>query len=158
ERHMKQAKYFIGAMDCPTEEQIIRNGLKNHPSVERLDFDLMNRVLSVTLTPQGEAAAVEAALDGLGMAADPVGTDPGRQAKGAAPSRQRWLIMGAAGLLAAAAEGAAWATGEERSLTVIAPSVLSLLLGGRDTFRKGWTALRTLTLNINFLMTLAVVG
>jgi Cd2+/Zn2+-exporting ATPase len=162
-----QPKFHISAMDCPTEEQIIRNGLRNHPGVERLDFDLMNRVLSVTLTPGGDAAAVKKTLDGLGMAAEPLDDAGGfagatrktaEHAAGPGPSRRRWLIMGAAGVLAAGAEVIAWMSGREDGPVVVGMVLLSLLLGGRDTFRKGWTALRTLTLNINFLMTLAVAG
>jgi hypothetical protein len=39
-----QTRYYIAAMDCPTEEQILRNGLKNHPAIAQLDVDLVKSV------------------------------------------------------------------------------------------------------------------
>jgi Cd2+/Zn2+-exporting ATPase len=158
---MPQTRYYIAAMDCPTEEQIIRNGLKSHPAVERLDFDLINRILTVTHPPAADAGAVRDALDKLGRAAQ-LAADPGSirraQEENARAARRKWLWLGLSGALAAAAEVIAWATGRENGPLVIGIVLLSVALGGRDTFRKGLTALRTLTLNINFLMTLAVVG
>ena len=41
---------------------------------------------------------------------------------------------------------------------VIACAALAVLLGGLPTLRKGWVALRSLTLNIHLLMSLAVIG
>lgn len=162
---MTESKFYIAAMDCPTEEQIIRNGLKREAGVDRLDFDLLNRVLTVSLTPAGNAESVRKTLDGLGMDAKPVVKDE------AAPSpahslRSRWVQMGIAAVFAAGAEILHWvgeAGGKEGGKDVVNPVLLvlviiALVLGGRDTFRKGWVALRTFTLNINFLMTLAIVG
>jgi len=63
-----------------------------------------------------------------------------------------------AGLLAVGAEAMYFAGIRETSVPVIAVSVISILLGGLPTLTKGWVALRTFTLNINFLMTVAVVG
>lgn len=39
--------FTILAMDCPTEEQVIRNRFKKVAEIERMDFDLMNRRLTV---------------------------------------------------------------------------------------------------------------
>ena len=66
--------------------------------------------------------------------------------------------MGASGALAAAAEVVAWTTGKENSWPVMALALMSIALGGRETIRKGLVSLRTLTLNINFLMTIAIIG
>src|SRR5205823_658714 len=46
----------------------------------------------------------------------------------------------------------------ETSLLVIGLALLSIVTGGKDTLRKGWLSLRTFTLNINFLMTIAILG
>lgn len=45
---MKQTVYNIEDMDCPTEEQVIRNRLKVMEGIDRLDFNLMERELTVT--------------------------------------------------------------------------------------------------------------
>ena len=67
-------------------------------------------------------------------------------------------MFGIAGVLAFIAEAMYFAGVKETSWPVIAVSVLSILLGGLPTLKKGWIALRTFTLNINFLMTVAIVG
>ena len=41
----------IAGMDCPTEEALIRNALAGMPGVAALDFNLMQRRLSVTHRP-----------------------------------------------------------------------------------------------------------
>ncbi len=63
--------YRIENMDCPTEEALIRSKLADVPGVERLEFNLMQRLLTVhhalvSLTP------VEQALSTIGMRAVPV--------------------------------------------------------------------------------------
>src|SRR5690625_4383992 len=40
-------RLHIKAMDCPTEEGLLRRAFENHPDVVRLDFDLIGRVLTV---------------------------------------------------------------------------------------------------------------
>ena len=52
----------------------------------------------------------------------------------------------------------AWTSGDETSWPVIALALIAILTGGLDTLKKGWIALRHLSLNMNFLMSLAVIG
>src|SRR5690606_6219295 len=56
------------------------------------------------------------------------------------------------------AEALAFSGMEESSMPVIAASLAAIALGGTATLRKGWIALRTLSLNMNLLMTIAVIG
>ena len=153
------AKYRIANMDCPTEERLIRNKLANMAGVVGLDFNLMNRVLDVHHTLP-TLATVEAALHGIGMEAIPmqadavVARDPN---EGSLSSLQKGLLV-VSGLAAAGAEALAWTTHEDSSPLVIALALLSIATGGWPTLKKGWIALKTFTLNINFLMSLAVFG
>jgi Cd2+/Zn2+-exporting ATPase len=153
------AKYRIANMDCPTEERLIRNKLANMAGVVGLDFNLMNRVLDVHHTLPS-LATVEAALHGIGMQAIPmeadavVSRDPN---EGSLGSLQKGLLL-VSGLAAAGAEALAWTTHEDSSPLVIALALLSIATGGWPTLKKGWIALKTFTLNINFLMSLAVFG
>lgn len=73
-------------------------------------------------------------------------------------SRGAMVMLGLSGVLAFVAEVLAWTTKTERSWPVLVMSAVAVLLGGGPTLRKGLIALRTFTLNINFLMTVAVVG
>ncbi|MCM8578993.1 MAG: heavy metal translocating P-type ATPase, partial [Candidatus Accumulibacter sp.] len=56
----------IAQMDCATEEALIRKKLGGMASVQGLQFNLMQRVLSV-VHDSGALAAVEAAIRDLGM-------------------------------------------------------------------------------------------
>lgn len=164
---MKRTTFIISKMDCPTEEQLIRNRLKSVEGIEDLSFDLMQRELTVEHRLAGDDRIVSA-LVSIGM--DPVSKDGSAEDDEAASdaekawarrplvSRTEWILITISGLLAVGAEIVAWSVGQEDALPVIIMSVLSILLGGREMAQKGWRALRTFTLNINFLMTIAVIG
>lgn len=150
-------RFRIEQMDCPTEERLIRQKLEPMAGVARLDFNLLSRELTVHHTLDA-TAPLEAALADIGMA--PRVLAAGQQVQPlppAVPTRQRWLLA-ASGLAALGAEAAAWATGVEASAPVMALAALSMALAGGPTARKGWIALRHATLNIYFLMSLAVLG
>ncbi|MBI5706431.1 MAG: cadmium-translocating P-type ATPase [Armatimonadetes bacterium] len=152
---MPESTFTIEAMDCPTEEQIIRNCFKVVKEVENLEFDLMSRKLTVRHCFADDKPLLKA-LKSVGMEPKAKGAD--KQEHGpAVPVKERWL-MGISGALAFGAEIASWVTGKETSSPVIAAAVLSIVLGGRTTIRKGIVSLKTFTLNINFLMTLAIIG
>ena len=163
---MKEARFYIGKMDCATEEQIIRNRLGRMKEVDALDFDLMNRVLTVKHRLDDERSLMDALIS-IGMGPERLNPDTevneGDDHSGAlrrgpvVPVRERWM-MGISGVFAIGAEVYAWSTGEENSWPVIAMALASMALGGRETLRKGIVSLKTLTLNINFLMTIAIVG
>ncbi len=158
---MKQSVFFVAKMDCPTEEQIIRNRFKAMTGVDRLDFNLMQRELTVTHRLDDDKTLL-AALDSLGMeprikGEEAAGTAAEHEGAASVP-RATWIAMGVSGVAAVASEVVGWTTSRENSWPVIALALLSIVVGGRDTLRKGWVALRTLTLNINFLMTIAIIG
>jgi Cd2+/Zn2+-exporting ATPase len=160
---MNRTTYHIEKMDCPTEEQLIRSRLKGVGGVERLDFDLVRRELTVT-HGLGDPAPLLAALASVGMDAEPVsaGGDEAVPQKAwerrPVVSRAEWVQLGAAGALALAAEVVALATGEEGSLVVASLALAAIALGGREMLVKGWRAVRAFSLGINFLMTIAVAG
>ena len=180
---LSETRFYIGKMDCATEEQIIQNKLRRIKEIDDLEFDLMNRVLTVRHRLTDESSLLEA-LNSIGMepellkpgqtlpdehpehqegSHDHEGRDhkkaqPKKPSRGpAVPIRDRWL-MALSGVFAFAAEIFAWTSGQEKSWPVIAMALASMALGGRETLRKGFIALKTFTLNINFLMTLAIVG
>lgn len=59
----------IAKMDCPTEESLIRGKLQGMPGVQGMDFNLMQRTLTVRHTPDAIKPAVEA-IESLGMEAE----------------------------------------------------------------------------------------
>ncbi|WHZ09596.1 MAG: P-type ATPase [Burkholderiaceae bacterium] len=166
---MKQSVYVIANMDCPTEETLIRKRLTRVPGIERLAFDLLARRLTVNHRLVDEQVIV-GALREIGMDPAPARTlGAARHAQGHdhdhdhadgehRVARRTWALMAVAGLAAAGAEVLAWSGASDRSPAVIALAVLSMLAGGLPTLRKGWIALKSFTLNINFLMSVAVLG
>lgn len=144
-------------MDCPTEERLIRQKLGGLDGVERLDFNLLQRELTAHHR-LADVGVLEAALNEIGMVPRRLQADEAPlTAPVAVPVRTRWLLA-ASGTAAVAAEALAWVTQDELSWPVMSLAALSIALAGGPTLKKGWIALRHLTLNIHFLMTLAVGG
>ena len=142
---------------CPAEERLIRNRLEGMADVEELRFNLMQRELTVSHRLEDDAP-VFAALQELKM-------DLRRQSESGAPaghttavSTRTKLFVGFSGCAAITAEIIGWTTGNEQSPLVIGLCVLAIALGGGDTIKKGFVALKTFTLNINFLMMIAIAG
>jgi Cd2+/Zn2+-exporting ATPase len=137
-------------MDCPTEEALIRKKLGASQDVHGLEFNLMERVLSVVHAP-GSLGKVEKAIRDLGMTPEPVTEAP------AAPAARPWSWTLAAGACAALGSELASLAG----LPGWTPAILALAAVaacGLGTYRKGWISLRNGDMNINALMSIAVTG
>ncbi|MFJ2988597.1 heavy metal translocating P-type ATPase [Collimonas sp. NPDC087041] len=161
----EQAVFLIQKMDCPTEEKLIRDRLKGMAGIEAMQFNLIQRELTVqhrlpsvdAIVATLKALDMEPALksdtltgatgltDGLGDGAFKI-------------SKKKWLLMAVSGISAIAAEVVAWSSGQDSSWLVIGLALAAILTGGLDTLKKGWIALRNFSLNMNFLMSLAVIG
>ncbi len=154
----RKSTYIVQKMDCPAEERLIRNRLEGMAGIEELRFNLMRRELTVSHRLEDDAP-VFAALQELNMEPERQGSEGGASAApaSAVSTRTKWLV-GLSGVMAIAAEIIGWTTGNEQSPLVIALSVLAIALGGGDTIKKGFVALKTFTLNINFLMMIAIAG
>ncbi len=153
-------RYRIVNMDCPVEERLIRNRLGPMDGIARLDFDLMSRILTVHRTTP-ETSDLAQALAAIGMQGELLGVDAASDAPVTDQphlSLTQKALLAVSGVAAVAAEVLAWTTHTDASLLVVLLAALSIATGGLPTLRKGWIALRNLTLNINFLMSLAVIG
>lgn len=146
----------IEKMDCPTEEALIRKRLSGEAWVSELSFNLMQRTLTVEHA-RGRLPQVLQALQEVGMAGRVDGSEALQSEVVAAPKAAGHWKLAAAGALAVAAEGVAFALGD-RSWAAIALAVTAIALSGLETYRKGWYAVRQLNLNINALMSVAVTG
>jgi Cd2+/Zn2+-exporting ATPase len=153
----RQVRYRIDKMDCPTEERLIRNRLEPMSGVAQLNFNLLDRELTV-YHRLDDSQPIADALAALDMA--PRLLEAGAPATAVPPALSAKLkaLLAISGLAAVGAEVIAWTTGQETSWPVIALAALSILSAGLPTLKKGWIALKNLTLNIYFLMSLAVAG
>lgn len=152
---MTTSRFHIKGMDCAAEEQTIRNRLGKAREIKDLRFDVVNRVLTVDHEFESETE-IRSLLADIQLPASEtcdVGCAPV-----AADNRREDALLGVALVLAILAEVVAYRTGDERSVIVLAMSLAAIFLGGLETFKKGLVAVRTFTLNINFLMCIAVIG
>lgn len=153
-------RYRISNMDCPTEERLIRNKVEPMRGVVRLDFNLMSRTLTVH-HQLDTADGIAKALLAIGMRAEQLqdGDSEDTAEPEASPlSTNQKVLLTISGVAAVAAEALAWTTHTDASPLVAGLALISISTGGLPTLKKGWVALRNLTLNINFLMSLAVIG
>lgn len=150
-----KSKFLIQGMDCSAEEQVIKNRFGKVEQVTELEFDLVNCILTVTHEYDSDLP-IRTVLKEIGLPPEEdcdVGCAPDKRDIGRAD-----IALGVAFALAILAEVVAYSTGNERSLPVLGLSLAAIGLGGVATFKKGLVAVKTLTLNINFLMCIAVVG
>jgi Cd2+/Zn2+-exporting ATPase len=180
-----RAAFRIDNMDCPTEEALIRQSLSKMVGIVALDFNLMQRKLTVTHTFEHTEVIVQAlrvidmhavpfskahaqAPATAGCAHDHVHGHSHTHTHGhdhtpaATPflsfmSNKHWLLAG--GMVAAIlAEAIAFASGNDHSWPVMLLALLAIASSGGSTYKKGWIALKNLNLNINALMAIAVTG
>ncbi|MBF0283746.1 MAG: heavy metal translocating P-type ATPase [Magnetococcales bacterium] len=149
---------------CPTEANLIRKALADMKEILHLDFDFIRKEL--VLVHRGvDRRTIIAALRTVDMEPDPEERDaaPGMDQSRSlslppAVSRREWRVTAFAGVIASAAEILVWSGVDERSPWIAGLALVSILAGGLGTLKRGWIALRHLSLNIHFLMSLAVLG
>ena len=149
-----QTAIRIQQMDCPTEEGLLRKKLGGMPGVTGLEFNLMQRVLTVTHA----TSTVEPILDAirsLGFAPEVVDGASAHDEQVAEPAKP-WWPLALAGMAALASEGVEWVN--LPTWTAAALALTAVLACGLTTYKKGWIAIRNGNLNINALMSIAVTG
>ncbi|TJZ74193.1 heavy metal translocating P-type ATPase [Chitiniphilus eburneus] len=144
----------ITQMDCPTEEALIRNKLGAMEGIAALDFNLMQRVLTVVHAPE-QLPRILAAIRTLDFEPELLGDDASSQ-PAAPPAPTRWWPLALAGAAALGAEAVDWLAGPVWLAAALA--ITAVALSGLTTYRKGWVAIRNGNLNINALMSIAVTG
>lgn len=146
-------------MDCPTEEKLVRGALEPMGGIETLRFNLLERELTVTHTMASDAEVLKA-LDPLQLGARLLGKEAADGPQD--PPKRHWALhfgpLALSGVLAFAAEIVALVLRDEHASVVLGLAVGSLLSGGLPTLSKGWVAIRSRTININVLMTVAIAG
>lgn len=148
-----RAVFLIQKMDCPTEEKLIRDRIEGMPGIDTLQFNLIQRELTVqhrlssidAIMATLKALDMEPAVKSDSLAAAAPDGEPADLAAGYGIPRRMWLLMIVSGLAAIGAEAVAWTSGQESSWPVIALALLAIFSGGLesklDTFeRQGKTA------------------
>ncbi|BEI33017.1 heavy metal translocating P-type ATPase [Polynucleobacter sp. HIN5] len=148
-------------MDCPTEEALIRKRLATVEGIAGLDFNLIQRKLSVSHNLDS-LETIQSALVSVGMKAVLEEGSPTKSSRHQQPAKTNWWPLAIAGVTAALAELIEFFPFEVNQLSsqylVIALVIFSIASGGLTTYKKGWIALKNGNLNINALMSVAVTG
>jgi Cd2+/Zn2+-exporting ATPase len=149
-----QTAIRILQMDCPTEEGLLRTKLGGMAGVTGLEFNLMQRVLTVTHAPQ-DIEAILAAVRSLGFTPEIAHGESAQEEPAPEPAKP-WWPLALAGVAAIASEAVEWANLPGWLAAVLA--LVAVLTCGFTTYKKGWIAIRNGNLNINALMSIAVTG
>ena len=155
-------RYRIPAMDCASEESDIRRALEGIAGLRGLRFHLSERSLRIDGSPQALDAAV-GAIRKIGFEIAPwpeADAQTAADAAHASPGGFELPRLIAALVLAGVAEGIAYALPQAgwAHWAGLAIAAAAIALAGFGTFRKGLAALLHGRLNINALMTVAVIG
>ena len=147
--------FRVAELDCAVEENELRATLTALEGVRSLEFDLLARRVRVRHDLPAPTT-IEAAIRGVGMRPELLDT----AAAVASPSLSRSTVMlaVAAGVLAVGSEVAVIAGARERSVLVAGLAAAAIALGGRDTLRKAFQAVRSRRLTMSLLMSVAVIG
>jgi len=145
----------IAKMDCPTEEALIRDKLARLPGIGPMEFNLVQRTLTLTHAAGSLAAAIEG-IRALGMDAQ-AQTIERPVASAEKSAAKAWWPLVVSGVAATSAEIVHLFDGGNHWLEA-GLAILAILVAGLPTYRKGWIAVRNLNLNINALMSIAVTG
>ncbi|MBU7438551.1 heavy metal translocating P-type ATPase [Paraburkholderia fungorum] len=145
----------IMQMDCPTEEALIRKKFSRMPQVRSMDFNLMQRVLTVVHAPDA-LETILAAIRSLDFTPELADANPAAAAAAPQAPSKPWWPLALAGVAAVGSEAASWLGASTWLAAGLA--ILAIAACGLTTYRKGWVAIRNGNLNINALMSIAVTG
>jgi Cd2+/Zn2+-exporting ATPase len=144
----------VSGMDCAAEEKIIREGFKNFIGVESLQFDLLNKKLIVTHSTNDGKLIKRLKILGFNSEIYPNLL----HLKNSSSSKRKFqigfvIVSGILAFIAMALEVL------DVSLSIILPIfILSIIAGGWKVVQRAFYSIRNLKIDINVLMTLAVIG
>ena len=171
-----ESRFLVPGMDCPVEQGQVEAALAGLPGVFSAACSLEDASVLVRHAPSALwLAAGRLHALGFGARLERTGAEAGCQplASGAAAASSGtppipWKKLLAGGLMAALAEACAFAAegglalweGCARHLPLLALgfSLCAAALCGLGIFRRGWAAARHLALNMNVLMSVAILG
>jgi Cd2+/Zn2+-exporting ATPase len=145
-------------MDCPIEEAQIRGVLARFTTVRRLSFDLAGRTLGVEAPPAAWPDIV-GAINAAGFRTERL-TVPTSRAQGERIPRTELIRLVVALLVAVSAELINYVQPGTMAWRIAGMGVAAgaIALAGTSVLRKGLSALGRCQLNINALMSVAVLG
>lgn len=144
----------IPQMDCPTEEGLIRKKLSGIKGVSGLQFNLMNRILTVSYLP-GQLPEILASIKSLQY--DPEVMEEAKTSLAEfKPTEINWLKYIFCLIIALGSEACELLHLNEYLSMALA--IAAIVFVGLGTYKKGFIAIKNLNFNMNALMAVAVTG
>lgn len=151
---LQRTTLFVAGMDCPDESRPIEARLKKLRGVETVQFNLMANQLIVS--HRCPISDIQQALEELGFRSE-LAERVGPPADSSFWQRHKLLMLTViSGVLAILGGTLRYFHIADRMAIPIL--FIAILAGGFHIFKKGWAEARHLTLGMNFLMSIAVVG
>lgn len=151
-KYLQQSTFVIIGLCCATEESLIRKKLASLQGIEEMQFNLVSHKLIVRHTV-GERSILQS-LGEIGLPGHPL--SPGKPEVDRKTPRQQLISTIVSGVLFLGGLVLSW-TGESGMLST-AIFILSILTGGWKIAVRAALAVRHLALDMNVLMTSAVLG
>jgi len=154
-------RLIVEGLDCAEEINLIKKALAHQPGIKELKFFLVTREVEVYFDPEKiQEKEIISRINKMGLKAETVKErgEVGRKKTEDIGNRNRRLLVltAIAGGLTLLGIFLSWlGIKEEISLAIY---LLAILTGGTHIARKGLAAARHLSLDMNFLMTIAVIG
>ncbi|MEK6631526.1 MAG: heavy metal translocating P-type ATPase [Acidobacteriota bacterium] len=150
-----ESVFRIEGMDCHEEVAVLERRLKGLPGLERMSADVMSGRLRVAYdAARLSASAVAAAVGETGMRAW-LETDHATRVADAGQRARRWLLLVSGVSVAFGMALRSWGSPEA---AIVALGVVAVGTGAWHWARRAWSSARLLSLDINVLMLLAVMG
>jgi len=149
--------FNVKGLDCPAEEGLIRKQLDKLKGIQELECNFINQEVTIKHTLE-DYTLIEESIRSLGMEVSIKNKMVTEKSLDKPNYLKKWLPIIAGGIFALMAEIWSLIHQNEDLLIVASCSLLAIALSGKQTFLKGINAIRTFTLNINFLMMIAITG
>ncbi len=145
------SKFSVAGMDCADEIAAIRGAL-SEPDVLSINANLMAATVEVKHLPSISSDSIAKKIESTG-----VKIIKGDEDKSSLVDRKKLLYVGSSGLLLAAGFLLEWVFKIKEPYTPVL-FALAVLLSGILVFPKAFRAIKQLQLDMNVLMTVAVIG
>ena len=146
--------FYVEGMDCANEERVIREALKNLEGIDELKFDLVNqRLIVIHRTAEGK---IIQALKSIGFNAEIYHNKLHLKSEQNKRISYQFSFIIISSLLVLAGMIAEYFLLPE--FVTIGFLVISIIVGGYKIIHKAILSLRKFIIDINVLMTIAVIG
>ncbi|MDZ7335767.1 MAG: heavy metal translocating P-type ATPase, partial [candidate division KSB1 bacterium] len=151
---LQRTTLIVAGMDCPDESRPIEARLKKMPGVETIQFNLVaNQLIVEHRCPISD---IQRALEELGFRSE-LAERVSQKAKPSFWQRHKMLILTViSGVFAVLGGILRYLQIDNRIAIPIL--FIAVIAGGFHIFKKGWAEAKHLTLGMNFLMSIAVIG